>query len=104
MENGIFGSVDANRGDPQNGWDTAQVPNSVDELSLALYEILRHGGLQRWIQLRHETAPGRARIAPTCSTVTYREICLRPAEAVADLLAGREPDPRWVFGAARPAG
>jgi xylose isomerase len=43
--NGIFGSVDANRGDYQNGWDTDQFPNSVDELSLAMYEILRGGGL-----------------------------------------------------------
>ena len=42
---GIFGSVDANRGDYQNGWDTDQFPNSVDELSLAVYEILRAGGL-----------------------------------------------------------
>jgi xylose isomerase len=42
---GIFGSVDVNRGDYQNGWDTDQFPNSVDELSLALYEILRSGGL-----------------------------------------------------------
>jgi xylose isomerase len=41
---GIFGSVDVNRGDDQNGWDTDQFPNSVDELSLALYEILRSGG------------------------------------------------------------
>jgi xylose isomerase len=41
---GIFGSVDANRGDYQNGWDTDQFPNSVDELSLALYEIFRAGG------------------------------------------------------------
>ena len=38
------GSIDANRGDSQNGWDTDQFPNSVDELSLALYEILRGGG------------------------------------------------------------
>ncbi len=44
IDNGIFGSVDANRGDPQNGWDTDQFPNSVDELSLAMYEILRGGG------------------------------------------------------------
>jgi xylose isomerase len=44
MENGIFGSVDANRGDPQNGWDTDQFPNSVEEMSLALYEILLGGG------------------------------------------------------------
>ena len=42
--NGIFGSIDANRGDYQNGWDTDQFPNSVDELALALYEILRFGG------------------------------------------------------------
>lgn len=44
VDNGIFGSVDANRGDSQNGWDTDQFPNSVDELSLAVYEILRGGG------------------------------------------------------------
>ena len=44
LDLGIFGSVDANRGDPQNGWDTDQFPNSVEELSLAMYEILRHGG------------------------------------------------------------
>jgi xylose isomerase len=44
VANGIFGSIDANRGDYQNGWDTDQFPNSVDELSLALYEIMRGGG------------------------------------------------------------
>ncbi len=44
VANGIFGSIDANRGDYQNGWDTDQFPNSVDELSLVLYEILRGGG------------------------------------------------------------
>ena len=44
VDNGIFGSIDANRGDPQNGWDTDQFPNSVEEMSLALYEILRSGG------------------------------------------------------------
>jgi xylose isomerase len=41
---GLFGSIDANRGDPQNGWDTDQFPNSVDELALAVYEIVRSGG------------------------------------------------------------
>ena len=44
VDNGVFGSVDANRGDPQNGWDTDQFPNSVEELSLAMHEILRGGG------------------------------------------------------------
>ncbi|NBB09996.1 xylose isomerase [Pseudomonas sp. SLFW] len=43
---GIFGSIDANRGDPQNGWDTDQFPNSVEELTLATYEILKAGGFQ----------------------------------------------------------
>ena len=42
---GILGSIDANRGDYQNGWDTDQFPNSVDELSLAIYDIVRSGGL-----------------------------------------------------------
>jgi xylose isomerase len=41
---GIFGSVDVNRGDYQNGWDTDQFPNSVEELALALHEILAAGG------------------------------------------------------------
>jgi len=44
LSHGIFGSIDANRGDYQNGWDTDQFPNSVEELSLAVYEIVRAGG------------------------------------------------------------
>ena len=43
--NGMLGSIDANRGDPQVGWDTDQFPNSVDDLVMPLYEILRAGGL-----------------------------------------------------------
>jgi len=45
IDHGVFGSIDANRGDPQNGWDTDQFPNSVEELSLVLFEILQGGGL-----------------------------------------------------------
>jgi len=41
---GIFGSIDINRGDPQNGWDTDQFPNNVSDVTLALYHILRGGG------------------------------------------------------------
>ena len=41
---GTFGSIDANRGDHQNGWDTDQFPNSVEELTLALLEVIRAGG------------------------------------------------------------
>src|SRR3989454_4779074 len=41
---GVFGSTDVNRGDYQNGWDTDRFPNSGDELSLAIHEILANGG------------------------------------------------------------
>src|SRR5690606_26576971 len=40
---GIIGSIDANRGDHQNGWDTVQFPNSVEELTVAMIEVLRVG-------------------------------------------------------------
>ena len=42
---GILGSIDANRGDMQNGWDTDQFPNDVAECTLVMYEILKAGGL-----------------------------------------------------------
>jgi xylose isomerase len=45
IANRVLGSIDANRGDPQNGWDTDQFPNSVEDLTMPLYEILRAGGL-----------------------------------------------------------
>jgi xylose isomerase len=41
---GAFGSIDMNRGDPQNGWDTDQFPNDVREITTALYYILQGGG------------------------------------------------------------
>jgi len=40
----FMGSIDANRGDPQNGWDTDQFPNSIEEMSLVIYRLLLHGG------------------------------------------------------------
>jgi len=43
---GMLGSLDANRGDYQNGWDTDQFPNNVYELTEALLVILDAGGLQ----------------------------------------------------------
>ncbi len=41
---GILGSIDMNRNDYQSGWDTDQFPNSVPEVALAYYEILKDGG------------------------------------------------------------
>ena len=42
---GILGSIDINRGDAQNGWDTDQFPTNAQELAPALLEIVRAGGL-----------------------------------------------------------
>ncbi|GAB4418429.1 MAG: xylose isomerase [Bacteroidia bacterium] len=43
---GRLGSIDANRGDYQNGWDTDQFPNNVMELTEAMLVILEAGGFQ----------------------------------------------------------
>lgn len=43
---GVLGSVDANRGDYQNGWDTDQFPNDINELTEAMLIFLEAGGLQ----------------------------------------------------------
>jgi len=43
--NGIFGSIDANRGDPQLGWDTDQFPNDIAEAAHVMFLILKAGGL-----------------------------------------------------------
>ncbi|MDR3252119.1 MAG: xylose isomerase [Tannerella sp.] len=42
----MLGSIDANRGDAQNGWDTDQFPVNAYELTQALLVILKNGGLQ----------------------------------------------------------
>jgi xylose isomerase len=43
---GMLGSVDANRGDYQNGWDTDQFPNNILEVTEAMLVFLKAGGLQ----------------------------------------------------------
>ena len=42
--NGMFGSIDANRGDPNLGWDTDQFPTDVASATLCMLEVLRAGG------------------------------------------------------------
>jgi xylose isomerase len=42
----MLGSIDANRGDYQNGWDTDQFPNNINELAEAMLIILEAGGFQ----------------------------------------------------------
>ncbi len=43
---GMLGSIDANRGDYQNGWDTDQFPNNILETTEAMLVFLKAGGLQ----------------------------------------------------------
>ncbi len=45
VDNGMLGSIDANRGDYQNGWDTDQFPIDTYELTQAMLQIIRNGGL-----------------------------------------------------------
>lgn len=43
--NGMLGSIDANQGDPLLGWDTDEFPTDLYAVTLAMYEILKNGGL-----------------------------------------------------------
>ncbi|MBD1362445.1 xylose isomerase [Mucilaginibacter sp. ZT4R22] len=44
-DSGLLGSIDANRGDTQNGWDTDQFPNDITEVAEYMLIILEAGGL-----------------------------------------------------------
>ena len=45
VDNNMLGTIDANRGDYQNGWDTDQFPIDNFELTQAMMQIIRNGGL-----------------------------------------------------------
>ncbi|NGP46141.1 xylose isomerase [Bacillaceae bacterium SIJ1] len=44
---GMLGSVDANQGDTLVGWDTDEFPTDIYSVTLAMYEILKNGGLKQ---------------------------------------------------------
>jgi len=44
--NGMLGSIDANQGDYLLGWDTDEFPFNVYETTMAMYEVLKAGGIQ----------------------------------------------------------
>ena len=46
VDNGFLGSIDANRGDAQNGWDTDQFPVDPYDLTQAMMQIVRNGGFK----------------------------------------------------------
>lgn len=43
-DNGVFGSIDANQGDPLLGWDTDQFPTNAYDATMCMYEVLKAGG------------------------------------------------------------
>lgn len=43
--NGMLGSIDANQGDTLLGWDTDEFPCNVYDATMAMYEVLKNGGL-----------------------------------------------------------
>lgn len=46
VDAGLLGSIDANRGDDQNGWDTDQFPNDVNDLTECMLVLLQAGGFK----------------------------------------------------------
>ncbi len=46
VDNGVLGSIDANQGDPQNGWDTDEFPANIYDAVEAMYIVLKDGGFK----------------------------------------------------------
>jgi len=61
--NGMLGSVDANQGDMLLGWDTDQFPTDLYVTTLAMYEILKNGGLHSG-GLNFDAKPRRTSFEP----------------------------------------
>ena len=86
---GIFGSIDMNRNDYQSGWDTDQFPNSVPEVALAYYEVLKAGGFTTGgtnfdAKLRRQSLDPVDLVA---AHVGAMDICARGLKAAAAMLA-----------------
>jgi xylose isomerase len=62
--NGVLGSVDANQGDMLLGWDTDQFPTDIYNSTLAMYEIIKNGGLHSG-GLNFDAKPRRASFEPS---------------------------------------
>jgi len=86
---GVFGSIDMNRNDAQSGWDTDQFPNSVPEVALAYYEILRGGGFTTGgfnfdAKLRRQSLDPADLVAAHAGAM---DVCARGLKAAAAMLA-----------------
>jgi xylose isomerase len=87
---GIFGSIDINRGDPRNGWDTDQFPNNAQELVPALVQLLEDkgfitGGFNFDAKLRRQSVdPQDLYVAHIGGIDTLARALLAAADVVAD--------------------
>ncbi|MEM1386718.1 MAG: xylose isomerase [Pseudomonadota bacterium] len=86
---GVFGSIDMNRNDYQSGWDTDQFPNSVPEVALAYYEVLKGGGFTTGgtnfdAKLRRQSLDSEDLLAAHAGAM---DVCARGLKAAAAMLA-----------------
>ncbi|HEY6452823.1 MAG TPA: xylose isomerase [Steroidobacteraceae bacterium] len=85
---GIFGSIDMNRGDPRNGWDTDQFPNNAQDLVPALVQLIEDGGFTTGgfnfdAKLRRQSVdPGDLYLAHIGGTDTLARALLAAADVV----------------------
>ena len=100
----ILGSIDANRGDPQNGWDTDQFPNSVEDLVMPIYEILRAGGSRREASTSTRSCAARASIERTCSMPTSAASTRSPGRCSSPPTSSRAASSRSARTSATRAG
>ena len=85
---GVLGSIDMNRNDYQSGWDTDQFPNSVPEVALAYYHILKAGGLGQGgtnfdAKLRRQSLDAQDLVA---AHVGGMDVCARGLKAAAAMI------------------
>jgi xylose isomerase len=98
---GIFGSIDMNRGDPRNGWDTDQFPNNAQELTPALMQLVEDGGFQTGgfnfdAKLRRQSVdPVDLYIAHIGGIDTLARALLAAAEVVSDGKLQKLKDERY---------
>ena len=80
--NGLFGSIDMNRGDILLGWDTDQFPSDAGEMALVLRRDYRRGRLHhRRLQLRRQGAAAEHRSGRPLPRAHRRHGCARPCLA-----------------------
>ena len=68
--NDALGSIDANIGDPNLGWDTDQFPTNIYDTTLVMYEVIKNGGLHKG-GLNFDAKPRRASFEPEDIFLSY---------------------------------